>query len=116
MTAFLQPGDKIHITFPSDFSSKTRGDKNLRQVVDAYKAMGVEVFLATFVNHNEQLRVVSVFRTPKEASAYLGAHKLPPLEKLPILEEIPPLRARWSAHPDLVWQEDPAEPRPHRPE
>ena len=69
MTAYLQPGDKIHITVPSDLGSFTRGQAELEEmvaalekIVAAYASLGVKVFQATPVIHSGQVTVVAVVR------------------------------------------------------
>lgn len=93
MTAYLQPGDKIHITVPGDFGYATQ-QKRLGQIVAAYKKLGIEVFQATSVIHSEQVTVVSVVRPPRVAAPMSMPGKLKPVETLP------PLQARWPGpHP-----------------
>lgn len=100
MNAYLQPGDKIHITVPGDFASGTRGQRKLEEIVAAYRKLGIEVFQATPVIHSEQVTIVAVFREPK------------PLRPLPNLGKAPwqdpdklgePLRARWDARDRNHW-------------
>jgi len=57
MTAFLRPGDKIHLTVPGHIEGKTLGE--LR---DDYRKQEVEVFLFTADATDTPIRVVSVIR------------------------------------------------------
>jgi hypothetical protein len=77
MTAYLQPGDKIHLAIPVD-SNQTR-DGILRQAKDSaesyikdYARMGVEIVIWTANSTLNHPLVVSVIRSPKAGLAQLG--------------------------------------------
>ena len=85
MTAYLQRGDKIHITVPGDWGSRAVGQRKLEDVKAAYEKLGIIVFLATPVIHSEQVEVVCVIRdwtTPRER-----VRRSP--EKLNLIDEAP---------------------------
>ena len=94
MTAYLQPGDKIHITVPSDFASAIRGLAKIEDIVAAYASLGIEVFQATPVIHSEQVTVVAVIRESERPTRLGGTDSLIPLryrlaEKLKLVDDLP---------------------------
>lgn len=97
MTAYLQPGDKIHLAIPA-----ARSQELTEELVgihkENYRAVGVEVLFVTIVHHEQQAKVVSVVRQARGARFPRSAEKL----KLVDLEN--DLPNHWSA----PWQ-DPAE-------
>jgi len=81
MSAYLQPGDKIHLSVPSDFGSKSRGEKIAEELVKSYEALGIEVVICTMAMHTLHPEVVSVIRSPK-------AVPVPPWQQDPLLDEV----------------------------
>lgn len=59
MTAYLQPGDKIHISIPNSMTT----DRVSREIVDKYREMGVSVFMVTQLDPDAEVEVVSVIRS-----------------------------------------------------
>lgn len=60
MTAYLQPGDKIHLSVP------VMGHGQLEAIKGYYRGQGVEIFMSTEVSGVPQaIEVVSVVREPK---------------------------------------------------
>lgn len=102
MTAYLQPGDKIHITVPADWGSRNVSEAKVSEAIQAYEDLGVEVFLSTVVSHTEQARVVAVIREKVKPTP-------PAPPQIPLIHEPgDKFRAHWSPPP---WQESP-EPHP----
>lgn len=98
MTAYLQYGDKIHITVPGDFGSSKVGQQKLEAIVANYLAMGIEVFDATMVSHTEQVTVVSVIRAPNAPKA---PERPVHLKSVPYLKIPNDLRAHWK----IPWED-----------
>jgi hypothetical protein len=65
MTAYLQPGDKIHLAVPGDFTSKARGERIAQELVKSYESRGIEVFALSMVMNTLHPMVISVIRSPK---------------------------------------------------
>lgn len=80
MSAYLQPGDKVHIEFPLQGSMKEM-DSLMRKATEAYKAKGIEVFIWTMGDKDSSTHVVSVIRSPK-------AVPVPPWRQDPLLDEV----------------------------
>ena len=98
MTAYLQPGDKIHITVPGDWGSRTVGQRKLEEIKATYEQMGIIVFLATPVIHSEQVQVVSVIRektTPQLPTRYRGT---PPWQEPGRPDPVSEFVKTWLAH------------------
>lgn len=55
MTAYLQPGDKIHLSVPLEWSQEL-----IRQVIKEYRVRNITVFLST--SPAQTCQVVSVIR------------------------------------------------------
>ena len=60
MTAYLHPGDKIHITIPKDWGSSKETAKRIQMTIEGYREQGIEVFMITEVSSTEQAQVVCV--------------------------------------------------------
>lgn len=90
MTAYLQPGDKIHITVPGDWGSRAVGQRKLEKIVKAYEDLGINVFQATPVIHSEQVAVVCVIRDPVKTTP-------PAPPQIPLIHDPgDKFRARWN--------------------
>ncbi len=60
MTAYLQPGDKIHLNVPG------HTDTQINAVRGYYQELGIEIFLITEINGVQStIEVVSVIRAEK---------------------------------------------------
>jgi hypothetical protein len=63
VTAYLYPGDRIHITVPKDWgANKASSDTRMNEAIAAYGEMGIEVFMVTEVFYATGPEVVCVIR------------------------------------------------------
>jgi hypothetical protein len=67
MTAYLQPGDKIHLQVP-DSEMHEHAHTAARAIIEDYVNLGVKVYLVTFVDPSQSVKVVSVIRSAEHCS------------------------------------------------
>lgn len=61
MTAYLQPGDKIHVSMPGSVTG-THDRGWAQDIRDMYAEQGIEVVSVTVVAPNQQMEIISVIR------------------------------------------------------
>lgn len=91
MTAYLQPGDKIHLAIPSDWGSRKVTEEMVQIHKDNYAIYGIEVIFVTTVMHTQRCEVVSVIR-PMPIPGCLDQENHPPGEgeaRLPTIHSDP---------------------------
>jgi hypothetical protein len=80
MTAYLQPGDKIHIQFPYQGGASADKEK-ADELSKEYRDMGVEIFAYSSCPSSLPAHVVAVIRSSK-------AVPVPPWQEDPLLDEV----------------------------
>jgi hypothetical protein len=83
MTAYLQPGDKVHLSVPSSANGDQASESCAREIMDEYKNVGIHVFLVTQINDDRDVSVVSVIRESVGARFPRSAEKLKLVDDLP---------------------------------
>jgi len=68
MTAYLQPGDQIHLSVPWNLDDKNFEDLQ-RDLEKAYELLGVKVVFTTESDHRLPVEIISVIR-PAQATPF----------------------------------------------
>lgn len=97
MTAYLQPGDRIHLSVPMSPAEEDKpgiSETLAKAIIEEYNKLGVAVYLVTHVHPDREIQVVSVIREPKP----------PVIPRIPLMHQPgEKLRAHWG---DPDWHED----------
>lgn len=102
MTAYLQPGDKIHLAFPLSANiGETLPEASRRmhaELVAMYAQMNIELIGSSGNTTLSHPVIVAVIREPKSLPP-LASHRKVPWQDPP--EATEPLRAHWIPQSDL---------------